>query len=52
MEDPATVLLPTRDELLAELTATRAERDALADALWSAEDQWRALIDARTGTAP
>ena len=28
------------DRVRAELSATRAERDALADALWCAEDQW------------
>jgi hypothetical protein len=40
MERPSVAPLPTRDELLAELVATRTERDSLADALWAAEDQW------------
>lgn len=47
MEDPTVVVGQPREQMLAairaltyELTATRTERDALADALWCAEDQW------------
>lgn len=47
MEDPTVMVGPPREQMLAairiltaELAATRAERDALADALWCAEDQW------------